>query len=165
MVATGYQTCLAALYGRRRCMRWLIVLAAFAVLISSAPMTRAQEATPSAPLDALVGSVQAIARREFIRTGTHLVGTTIFSFFVVEFDTEAHAEAAGPVAVEHLVDDPELGLENLRRTSTTTFRDATLAYTGKADFDDRPADAAILIVQDGRVLHFWIAGGPNADPL
>jgi hypothetical protein len=140
-------------------------LTVFAVLTSPAPLAVAQEATPSATPDLPAGGVLATARREFIRTGTHLVGTGNFSFIVAEFDTEAHAEAAIPAVIERMTNDPKNGLENLERTSTMTFRDVTRAYTGKVEFDGAAFDAALLIVRDGPIVHVWLAGGPNADPL
>ena len=152
-------------------MRWLICLAVFATLMHSASLTLAQEATPSpTPRLPPEGAVVKTSR-DFTRTGTHLIGIGVwhFSFLVIEFDTEAHAEAAASTLIERLADNPRFG--NLERTSTTTYRDSTLAYTGKYEetemYEDEGHlwDAAILIVRDGAILHIWTADGPNADPL
>jgi len=152
-------------------MRWLVCLAVFATLMTSVSLTLAQEATPSpTPRLPLEGRGAAISR-DFARTGTHIIGIGVwhFSFLAIEFDTGAHAEAAASTFMERLADNPTF--ENLERTSTTTYRDSTRAYTGKYEETEMYEgegniwDAAVLIVRDGAIVHIWSAVGPNADPL
>jgi hypothetical protein len=142
---------------------WIVVFAVLLATAVSTPVAAAQSTTPRAtPYPALEGVLRGV-QREYERTGTRLFGTAFLGFLVVEFETEAHAEAAAPLVVERLADEPEY--RSLRPTSTTKFLDSTLAYTGTIEDDDFAYDTAVLVMRDGSVLHFWYAVGANADPL
>ena len=142
--------------------RLLMFLAVFAVAILPA-LTVAQEASPTATPYPPIEGVIAEAQREYQVSGLRLIGTAALSFVVFEFDTAENDEAAMPVVVQRLTEGAGLG--ELDPTSDPSFRESTLAYTGKLEQGDYAFDVALLVVRDGRFVHASVGVGLAADPL
>ena len=104
------------------------------------------------------------AARIYVASGTRLIGTSLFAFWVWHTTNEADAQSVTSDVERLVLADSLFG--TLRPASAPAIRDETRAFGGQIqDSDGTEFDDAVLVIREGRFVHVWAGAGLVADPL
>ncbi len=135
-----------------------LVLALVLFLLAPDPAAT-QDATPSSGFPGLIGASQ----RSYRRGEAQLLGTQIFSFLVLRFDSSDSAEEAMGLVPSRLPIGRDLG--SLQPTSAPRLGDDSAGYSGTDESGNVSVDIGLLVIRVDRDVHAWLAVGFAGNPF